>query len=201
MIRLVKVGNRCGGSLSLQSFLRFGKLSFLGQVCTESNDRMKCYPLHNLCTFSPSYQRNTTTSLFRPKNTIGYQDAYLTKNKAFFQSSHHVKILTIQQSRYLNTGNQNTDINQSWVTRFPKSIQPYLVLARMDRPIGYWLLFLPGAWSISLAASAGSIPNIKLLSLFLAGSVLMRSAGCVINDMWDSDLDKKVFYITPSIYI
>ena len=192
MNRLVKVGNRCGGSLSLQSFLRFGKFSFLGQVCSESHDRMKCYPLYNMSIFSPSYQRNTKTTLFRPKSALEYQDAYLTKNKTFFLSIYHDQILTIQQSRYLNTGNKNSDINQSWVTRFPKSIQPYLVLSRLDRPIGYWLLFLPGAWSISLAASAGSIPNIKLLSLFLAGSVLMRSAGCVINDMWDSDLDKKV---------
>lgn len=88
----------------------------------------------------------------------------------------------------------DTDINRksSIITMFPEKIQPYLVLARLDRPIGYWILYLPGAWSISLAAEAGSLPNLNLLTLFFVGSILMRSAGCTINDMWDSDLDKKV---------
>jgi hypothetical protein len=194
MIRLVNVGKRFGESLkSQQSFLKSSKCSYFGHVCTESNDRINCHPGKG--TWSPTYPSTTTTRQFWPKNTLRYyQDAYSMKNKAaFYQSISHDRIWTIQQTRYLKTGNQDSDIDQSWVTRFPKSMQPYLVLSRMDRPIGYWLLFLPGAWSISLAASAGSIPNMRLLSLFLVGAVLMRSAGCVINDMWDSDLDKKVY--------
>ena len=164
----------------------------MGHVSTD-HQNVKPLPYDSTC--SPSlYPNITTTALFRTQHVFGYQDAYLTKNKtAFFQSIHNDQILAVRQSRYLNTGNVNSDINQSWVTRFPKSIQPYLVLSRMDRPIGYWLLFLPGAWSISLAASAGSMPNIQLLTLFFVGAILMRSAGCVINDMWDSGLDKKVF--------
>lgn len=50
----------------------------------------------------------------------------------------------------------------------------------------------PGAWSISLAAEAGSLPDLKLLALFGAGAFLMRGAGCTINDMWDRNIDKKV---------
>lgn len=66
---------------------------------------------------------------------------------------------------------------------------------RIDRPIGIWLLLLPGLWSIALAS--GGIYGLSLHSLwiallFAAGAVLMRGAGCVINDLWDRDLDKQV---------
>ena len=106
-------------------------------------------------------------------------------------SSHIPSQLNNHHCRSLST---DTDIDRksSIITMFPVKIQPYLVLGRVDRPIGYWLLYLPGAWSISLAAEAGSLPNLNLLTLFFVGSILMRSAGCIINDMWDSDLDKKV---------
>ncbi len=66
-----------------------------------------------------------------------------------------------------------------------------MLLARLDRPIGIWLLFLPGAWGILLArASPGE--TLRLLLLFAVGSVVMRGAGCVVNDMWDRDLDRQV---------
>jgi len=69
---------------------------------------------------------------------------------------------------------------------------PYVKLARLDKPIGTWLLYLPCTWSISLAAEPGHIPDLGLLSLFGVGAVLLRGAGCTINDMWDSRLDKLV---------
>lgn len=74
----------------------------------------------------------------------------------------------------------------------PKTIQPYFNLIRFDRPIGTYLLYSPCTWSIALAASAGCLPNMKMLLIFGLGSFVMRSAGCVINDMWDSDYDKRV---------
>lgn len=58
--------------------------------------------------------------------------------------------------------------------------------------LGTWLLYLPCTWSISLAASPGALPDLYLLSLFGAGSLIMRGAGCTINDMWDKDFDAKV---------
>ncbi len=73
----------------------------------------------------------------------------------------------------------------------PAWLRPYLLLARLDRPTGIWLLFLPGAWGI-LLARAGWGPTLRLLALFAAGSVVMRAAGCVVNDMWDRDLDAQV---------
>lgn len=66
---------------------------------------------------------------------------------------------------------------------------------RLDRPVGWWLLLLPGWWSIVLAS--GGLTEMGfyswfLMLLFFIGAVVMRGAGCVINDIWDRDLDSKV---------
>ncbi|XP_028824007.1 4-hydroxybenzoate polyprenyltransferase, mitochondrial [Denticeps clupeoides] len=78
------------------------------------------------------------------------------------------------------------------VAAAPSMVQPYLRLMRLDKPIGTWLLYLPSTWSIALAADPGCLPDLGLLTLFGIGSLLMRGAGCTINDMWDRDFDKKV---------
>ncbi|XP_033973437.1 4-hydroxybenzoate polyprenyltransferase, mitochondrial [Trematomus bernacchii] len=78
------------------------------------------------------------------------------------------------------------------VNSAPRPIQPYLRLMRLDKPIGTWLLYLPCAWSIALAADPGHLPHLGILTLFGTGALLMRGAGCTINDMWDKDFDKKV---------
>ncbi len=86
----------------------------------------------------------------------------------------------------------HTDIAaHGWVAGLPAGWRPYALLARLDRPIGAWLLFLPGLWSILLAGVAWR-PTLWLLALFAVGAVLMRGAGCVVNDMWDRDLDRQV---------
>ncbi|XP_055967118.1 4-hydroxybenzoate polyprenyltransferase, mitochondrial [Sorex fumeus] len=74
----------------------------------------------------------------------------------------------------------------------PRPLQPYLRLMRLDKPIGTWLLYLPCTWSIALAAEPGCLPDGHMLALFGTGAVLMRGAGCTINDMWDRDYDRKV---------
>lgn len=66
----------------------------------------------------------------------------------------------------------------------------YLQLMRADRPIGIWLLLWPTLWGLWLAA--GGVPALSLLLIFIAGTVLMRSAGCVINDYADRDFDPHV---------
>ncbi|CAH6882155.1 4-hydroxybenzoate polyprenyltransferase, mitochondrial [Phodopus roborovskii] len=78
------------------------------------------------------------------------------------------------------------------VNSAPRPLQPYLRLMRLDKPIGTWLLYLPCTWSIGLAAEPGCFPDWYMLSLFGTGAILMRGAGCTINDMWDRDFDKKV---------
>ncbi|CAF3488421.1 unnamed protein product [Rotaria sp. Silwood1] len=72
----------------------------------------------------------------------------------------------------------------------PKSIQPYIRLSRIDKPIGSWLLFLPGAWSIAFAGT--TLNNLMLIGLFGVGTILMRGAGCTINDLWDKEFDQRV---------
>ncbi|XP_046624233.1 4-hydroxybenzoate polyprenyltransferase, mitochondrial isoform X1 [Neodiprion virginianus] len=78
------------------------------------------------------------------------------------------------------------------VNKSPVSIQPYMRLMRIDKPIGSWLLFWPCGWSIALSALPGMIPDPQMLALFGLGAFIMRGAGCTINDMWDRDIDRKV---------
>lgn len=85
-----------------------------------------------------------------------------------------------------------TDIRaEGWVARLPASARPYALLARLDRPIGSWLLFLPGLWAFA-AVAPGWVEGIRLAVLFGIGAVAMRGAGCVVNDLWDRDIDRKV---------
>ena len=72
----------------------------------------------------------------------------------------------------------------------PRRLRPFAVLVRLDKPIGTWLLLWPGLWSVALAAPA--LPDVRLLTLFAAGALVMRSAGCVYNDIVDRDFDAKV---------
>ncbi|KAJ2942489.1 hypothetical protein O0L34_g16094 [Tuta absoluta] len=74
-------------------------------------------------------------------------------------------------------------------------IEPYAKLARWDKPIGVYLLYWPCAWSIAIASVPGTLPlreSVSMAAMFLAGAVLMRGAGCTINDLWDRDVDAKV---------
>jgi 4-hydroxybenzoate polyprenyltransferase len=78
-----------------------------------------------------------------------------------------------------------------WVGRFlPPWAEPYARLARLDRPIGTWLLLFPAWWGIALAGPRW--PDPLLLALFALGAVAMRGAGCTLNDIWDREYDAKV---------
>ena len=80
----------------------------------------------------------------------------------------------------------------TWIDKVPGHYQPYLLLARADKPIGTWLLLWPCCWSIGMVAPPGGLPDMWMLSKFALGAVVMRGAGCTINDMWDKDIDSKV---------
>jgi 4-hydroxybenzoate polyprenyltransferase len=85
-----------------------------------------------------------------------------------------------------------TDIRAGgWVARLPAAWRPYALLGRFDRPIGAWLLVLPGFWAFAMAAP-GWAEGLRLALLFLLGAFAMRAAGCVVNDLWDRDLDRQV---------
>jgi len=76
------------------------------------------------------------------------------------------------------------------VARLPATLRGLALLARFDRPIGWWLLFWPGAWGVALAGGAAT--RWPLILWILAGSIAMRGAGCVYNDIIDRDLDAQV---------
>src|SRR5690348_9583868 len=87
------------------------------------------------------------------------------------------------------------DSTGNWVDRLaPVGIRPYLRLARLDRPIGSWLLLMPCWWSAGLAAVAARAPypNPWHVVLFFIGAFVMRGAGCTWNDIVDRDIDAKV---------
>lgn len=78
-----------------------------------------------------------------------------------------------------------------WIDRrLPAFFRPYARLMRLDRPIGTWLLLWPCLWSLALASDG--VPNLWFCCLFVVGSVVMRGAGCVLNDLYDRNLDGKV---------
>ena len=82
----------------------------------------------------------------------------------------------------------------NWVDRHaPPGLRPWLKLGRFDRPVGIWLLMLPGWQGIALAAAGkGQWPNPWLLIAFFVGAALMRAAGCAFNDIVDRDFDAQV---------
>jgi len=83
----------------------------------------------------------------------------------------------------------------NWVDRyFPEILKPFARLARLDRPIGFWLLFWPCAFSLAMAAMADPARGFNWWTLILmfVGSIAMRGAGCTLNDIVDADLDAQV---------
>ncbi|MTI11426.1 4-hydroxybenzoate octaprenyltransferase [Curvivirga aplysinae] len=91
---------------------------------------------------------------------------------------------------------------KGWIYWLPASWQPYAKLARLDRPIGTWLLLLPTWWGLALATAVNpdikssetvyNFPDITYAILFGIGALVMRGAGCTWNDISDQDFDKKV---------
>lgn len=94
-----------------------------------------------------------------------------------------------------NAAARVADATGNWVdTLAPAWSRPYLRLARLDRPIGSWLLLMPCWWSAALSAGiAHRLDRLPLdLLLFFIGAFAMRGAGCTWNDITDRDLDAKV---------
>jgi 4-hydroxybenzoate polyprenyltransferase len=89
-----------------------------------------------------------------------------------------------------------TDISdEAWVVRLaPAPARPFLKLARLDRPIGTWLLLYPCWWGLALAPRPGGFGWVDLwfAGLFAVGAVVMRGAGCTVNDILDRDIDARV---------
>jgi 4-hydroxybenzoate polyprenyltransferase len=80
--------------------------------------------------------------------------------------------------------------HRGFVGALPATLRPFALLARFDRPIGWWLLYWPCFWGLALAG--GAIKQWPLILWFLGGAIAMRGAGCVYNDIIDRDLDSQV---------
>lgn len=109
-------------------------------------------------------------------------------------------IYKLHQLRY-NTTTETKSLVQPESQKIPPKtslidhLRPYAALARIDKPTGTLLLFLPCTWSLTLAAHAHHLPPSQLawnVFLFGSGAFIMRGAGCTINDMWDRKLDANV---------
>ncbi len=81
------------------------------------------------------------------------------------------------------------DLTDRWA---PPAWRPYIRLVRLDRPIGTWLLLFPGWWAIAMAAPEAHWPDWRLMALFGIGAIVMRGAGCTLNDILDRDFDARV---------
>lgn len=94
----------------------------------------------------------------------------------------------------IQTSQINDAVTGSWVERLPLKLKPFAQLMRLDRPIGWWLLLLPCWWGLALAqiSTGGGLPDLKFAALFFAGSVIMRGAGCTLNDIVDRKIDSAV---------
>ncbi|MFT3989362.1 4-hydroxybenzoate octaprenyltransferase [Aestuariivirga sp.] len=82
-----------------------------------------------------------------------------------------------------------------WADRLlPPPVRPYARLMRLERPIGWWLLLLPCWWGLLLGqiALGGGFSNLWYAALFLIGAIIMRGAGCTLNDIADRDFDGQV---------
>lgn len=157
-----------------------------------------------LLSYVESSQRNCAITHFHPRLTVHTStlvhdkhgckaDNTLTRNVSKpvgdppneNNQTTHVGGEDVQQKR-------NAKFAAKMVDNSPSKIRPYLKLLRMDRPIGSWLLFWPCGWSIAMAGTPGAWPDFQLLALFGIGAFVMRGAGCIINDMWDQDIDGMV---------
>ena len=93
-----------------------------------------------------------------------------------------------------DTAGRVADSTGNWVDNLaPAVTRPYLRLARLDRPIGSWLLLMPCWWSVGLTGMrADHFPSLWHIVLFFIGAFAMRGAGCTWNDIVDRDLDAQV---------
>jgi len=126
----------------------------------------------NICRVSHDI-KNTRQHIFHSRS-----------GKRLMAARHKTDRIDLLRKQYLS--------GEAFVQKFPAAVQPYLLLSRYDKPIGYQLLFFPGAISILAGTPYACTPDLSLMAIFAAGTLLTRGAGCTINDIWDRKLDAEV---------
>lgn len=143
-----------------------------------------CHPV-----ISPnSYHQNTVTQFHH----------WSTDFKEKFRFHSVATLCTLPEGIVKNEEKKSSQSNKgekTWIDLYlPGRMRPYAKLARLDKPIGTWLLAWPCMWSITLGAYPGNLPDFKMMTLFGCGALLLRGAGCTINDLLDRDIDMMVTF-------
>ena len=87
--------------------------------------------------------------------------------------------------------NNSDMVENGWWDALPNNYIKWIRLGRFDRPVGFWLLLLPGWWVLPLT-NLSLLECLKVMFIFLIGSIVIRAAGGTINDLWDKDIDVKM---------
>lgn len=121
------------------------------------------------------------------------QPSFVILPKVFYSSSSipHFTKEQLEQAR-----RDRLQSLSPYISKLPEKWIPYAELMRLEKPAGTWLLYIPCTWSIQMAAMETMSPllsTVGMLCIFGLGSIIMRGAGCTINDLCDKNLDNKVF--------
>ncbi|KAL7529612.1 hypothetical protein ACHAXR_004964 [Thalassiosira sp. AJA248-18] len=139
------------------------------------------------CSNEKHTNRSKTHSKIAPNNTVAS-----SSNNNLQHANDESQSQSSQQQQPMQQPPSEPAIHN--ISYLPPSLHPYAHLARLDKPIGTFLLLHPCLWSTALATYplGSTTPNLSLCAIFGIGSFIMRGAGCTINDMWDSQYDKNV---------
>ena len=137
--------------------------------------------------FSQSYRYRSISDLQGYKTLSGHRFLSTTPDRKSENDSRQQSFLSLP-----STFSRITALSKGAKRIYERTATTsYGRLMRLDKPIGTHLLFLPGAWGIAIASN-GLVEAASLTALFYGGAVIMRGAGCTINDIWDADIDSKV---------
>lgn len=126
-------------------------------------------------------------SFHRFNSILTHQDKDLNKSKKKITPFTEKQLVQARKERLAGLGPLVSKLPQKWI--------PYAELMRLEKPVGTWLLYIPCTWSILMGGmlTGATIPHtLGMLGLFGIGALIMRGAGCTINDLFDRDLDDKV---------
>ena len=193
-IRLVRVG-----SSSLQDILCDVRKQ---PISTNATQATLCTLSKDLCNKNHVKRRNTARRLYSQSSGEHANKNAIKNNKtndAVVESTNSTNNAAEGTTSSQSPSNQQ-HINQLQppsepsihnISYLPASLQPYAHLARLDKPIGTFLLLHPCLWSTAFA-SPPTPEFVSICALFGLGSFIMRGAGCTINDMWDAKYDREV---------
>ncbi|ESR50797.1 hypothetical protein CICLE_v10031746mg [Citrus x clementina] len=118
---------------------------------------------------------------------------WMPNSEQNFRYAWVASICTTPSQSSVEKETSSSNEKSSWIDLYlPRQARAYAKLARLDKPIGTWLLAWPCMWSITMAAPPGHFPDFKMMALFGCGALLLRGAGCTVNDLLDRDIDNMV---------